>query len=62
MHQLTMLAWHRIQNRAEYVCRSQANELLGHFGLNTLDYTHFTSPIRRYADIAVHRLVKAASW
>ena len=49
----------------EVVLRSQAQAVysadnFGHFGLNLRRYAHFTSPIRRYADLIVHRaLVRA---
>lgn len=45
----------RSQSQAEY-----AAENYGHFGLNLRKYAHFTSPIRRYADLVVHRaLIRA---
>lgn len=50
---------------SEMVLRSQSQavyspENIGHFGLNLMRYAHFTSPIRRYADLLVHRALIGA--
>ncbi len=45
----------RAQSQAVYDTKN-----LGHFGLNLPRYAHFTSPIRRYADLTVHRALVAA--
>lgn len=44
----------KAQKRAQYNTFSS-----GHFGLGFDTYTHFTSPIRRYSDLILHRLLKA---
>ena len=45
----------RAMKRAVYVDSCE-----GHFGLASTAYTHFTSPIRRYPDLMVHRMLKVA--
>jgi ribonuclease R len=63
LHLAKDLPYFRLFN--ELVLRSQAQARysthnMGHFGLNLNAYCHFTSPIRRYADLVVHRSLVAA--
>ncbi len=51
---LVNMATLRSMSKAEYKTSDD-----GHFGLNFTDYCHFTSPIRRYPDLAIHRIIKS---
>ncbi|KAJ9110263.1 hypothetical protein QFC19_001666 [Naganishia cerealis] len=50
----------RAMNRAKYFCTGMLDiTKYSHYALNAPVYTHFTSPIRRYADVLVHRMLDA---
>ena len=56
-HVVAMADWYSMNNSAILECPTkEGNE---HFSLQKNEYTWFTSPMRRYVDIVVHRLVKA---
>lgn len=53
--QLVSMGVLRSMNRAKYSAQN-----IGHFGLGSTHYSHFTSPIRRYADLVTHRSIVRA--
>ncbi|XP_075620127.1 DIS3-like exonuclease 1 isoform X2 [Balearica regulorum gibbericeps] len=58
---LRSMATHAMSNAVYFSTGSCPEEEFHHYGLALEKYTHFTSPIRRYADIVVHRLLMAAT-
>ncbi|CAG2256351.1 DIS3L2 [Mytilus edulis] len=52
----------KVMQKAKYFCTGciDDEDLYRHYALNVPLYTHFTSPIRRYADVEVHRTLAAA--
>ncbi|MEE3342854.1 MAG: ribonuclease R [Bacilli bacterium] len=65
LNQLTDKPDFKILNDMAIRCQAKAvysSENIGHYGLGSKCYSHFTSPIRRYPDLILHRLVKDYSY
>ena len=60
--QLSVAAYfyHQLQEKSRYICSGDVRqEEHEHYSMNIQRYTHFTSPMRRYVDLVVHRFVSA---
>lgn len=61
-HSLLLSIATRAMTEAQYVCTGDvtSGSDLSHYGLGLQEYTHFTSPIRRYCDVIVHKQLLAS--